>query len=204
VTRRNWLLPEVPDLLGRLGAQAALTLEGADAFAAWAGGNPGAAAVVRDSERRGDEAKRELLETLRAAFVAPLEPEDLFTLSRGVDRIVTYMSDVITEAEVLDVTPDPGIGRMAAVLAEGVRELAAAIHALPSNDADAAEAAADRAIAAKHRSDEAYYTGMADLLTMDDRATRIQLRELYRRCSTISEVIVDVAERVIYAIVKET
>ena len=34
--------------------------------------------------------------------------------------------------------------------------------------------------------------------------SRIKLRELYRRCARIGEVIMDVAERVMYAVVKQS
>ena len=33
---------------------------------------------------------------------------------------------------------------------------------------------------------------------------RIARRELYRRCSRIGEVVIDVAERVVYAVVKQS
>ena len=42
-----------------------------------------AAQTVRDAEPRGDEAKRDLLNALREAFILQLEPEDVFTLSRS-------------------------------------------------------------------------------------------------------------------------
>jgi hypothetical protein len=45
---------------------------------------------------------------------------------------------------------------------------------------------------------------MAALLDVDERGERIARRELYRRCARIGEVVVDVAERVIYAIVKQS
>ena len=41
-----------------------------------------------DLEHRGDAAKRTLLGALRAAFVTQMEPEDVFTLSRGIDWIL--------------------------------------------------------------------------------------------------------------------
>jgi len=72
--RRRWFLPETPDVLGLLRSQVAVTLEGLDAFGAWAAGDAAAAEQVRDAEHRGDAAKRELLTALRAAFVTPLEP----------------------------------------------------------------------------------------------------------------------------------
>jgi hypothetical protein len=50
---------------------------------------------------------------------------------------------------------------------------------------------------------KAYYQGMAALLEVDDMRERISRRELYRRCARIGEGVVDVAERVQYAIVKQ-
>jgi len=93
--RKRWLLPETPDVLGLLRAQVAVTIDGVDAFAAWAGGDAAAADVVRDAEHRGDAAKRALLRELRAAFVTPMEPEDVFALSRGIDRILDYARDLV-------------------------------------------------------------------------------------------------------------
>jgi hypothetical protein len=45
---------------------------------------------------------------------------------------------------------------------------------------------------------------MADLLGIDDRNERIARRELYRSCSRLGEIVVDVAERVVYAVMKES
>ena len=55
----RWFLPETPDVLGLLRAQIAVTLEGLDAFAAWAGGDAGAGAARarrRAPRRRGRSA----------------------------------------------------------------------------------------------------------------------------------------------------
>jgi hypothetical protein len=45
---------------------------------------------------------------------------------------------------------------------------------------------------------------MAGLLHVGDRHERIARRELYRGCSRIGETVVEVAERVVYAVVKQT
>jgi len=45
---------------------------------------------------------------------------------------------------------------------------------------------------------------MSALLEAEDRQDRISRRELYRRCSRLGEVVVDVAERVVYAVVKQS
>lgn len=199
----RWFLPEQPDVVALLRRQLAVTLDGLDAFAAWAGGDPGAARRVRDSEPEGDLAKRDVVDALRTAFITPLEPEDAFALSRGIDWILDYARDLVAEAEVLDVGPDPGLAEMAALLGEAVRRIDDAIALLP-DDGERATAAAGAAIAVEHRVEAAYYRGMAALLELEDMRHRIARRELYRRCSRIGELVIDVAERVMYAVVKQS
>jgi uncharacterized protein len=203
MSRRRWFLPETPDVLGLLRRQVAVTIEGVDSFAAWAGGDTSAARAVRDAEHRGDGAKRELLSALRAAFVTPLEPEDVFALSRGVDWILNYARDLVNESEAMASPPDAGIAEMAALLAEAVRHIDAAIAEIGS-DGDEATQAANVAIKAERRLEHAYYRAMAASLEVGDRSERIARRELYRRCSRIGEMVVDVAERVVYAVMKQS
>ena len=201
--RRSWFLPEMPDVHGLLCAQVAVTREGLVAFEAWTRGDEGAADAVRDAEHRGDDAKRELLVALRGAFVTPLEPEDLFSLSRGADRILNYARDLVNEASVMERHPDTGIIGMAAELASGVDDLEEAIAKLRS-DPDAAMTAADSAIVCAREVEHLYWRGMAAASDHADRGERIAQRELYRRCARIGETVVDVAERVVYAVVKQS
>ena len=203
MTRHHWFLPETPDVLGMLGAQMRITIEGADAFARWAAGEGEAAAAVRGAELRGDVAKRNLLAAIREAFLTPIEPEDLFTLSRGVDRILNDVVDVVKESEAMTAPPDECIAAMAQVLCRSVRHLDLGLANLGARG-DQATAAADDAIAARRELEAAYYEGMARLLDVDDRNERIARRELYRNCSRIGEAVVDVAERLVYAVVKES
>ena len=202
MTHRGWFLPETVDVLGLLRTQVAVTIDGVDAFAAWAGGDTAAAELVRDAEHRGDAAKRTLLHALRAAFVTPLEPEDLFALSRGVDRILDYTRDIVAESEVMASPPDAVIAEMAGLLGEALRHIDQALAHLGSDD-DAATEAADAAIKTERGLEHAYYEGMGALLAVENRGERISLRELYRRCDRIGEMVIDVAERVVYAVVKQ-
>ena len=203
MSRRRWFLPETPDVLGLLRRQVTVTITSLDAFTAWAGGEARAAHAVRDAGPDGDAARRELLSALRAAFVTPLEPEDVFALSRGVDRIQHYARDLVNESEAMASPPDARIAQMATLLGEAVRHIDDAIASLPS-DGDEATAAAEAALTTERQLEHAYYNGMADLLELTDRTERIARRELYRRCARIGEAVVDVAERVVYAVVKQS
>ena len=198
---RRWFLPDQPDVIGRLRRQAAVTIEGLDALAAWSAGDTSAAAKLREAEHRGDEAKREVLGVLREAFVTPLEPEDVFALSRGLDWVLNYARDLVNESDAMACPPDARMATMTGLLGEAVRHIDDALAAVDSSGEAATEGVA-RAIKTERRMEHTYYTGMAALLDVKDERERISRRELYRRCLRIGEIVVDVAERVEYAVMK--
>jgi uncharacterized protein len=201
--KRRWFLPETPDLIGQLSEQASITREGLECFAAWAEGDEGAGDALGEIEHRGDESKRALLDRLREAFLTPIEPEDLFALSRGIDWILDYARDLVSESRAMDTPPDARLAEMAGLLRDAMDQICEAVAAIHS-DGEAASAAADRAIRIERQLERSYYQGMAELLKVDARTERISSRELYRRCARIGEEVIDVAERIIYAVVKES
>lgn len=200
---RRWFLPETPDVIGILRAQLALTIEGADRLADWAGGAEVELAELRDIEERGERARRDLLHALRESFITPIEPEDLYSMSRSTGRMLDDMADLVGEAEVLRSSPDQGLADMTRLLAEALREIDRGVAKLGSSGTDAT-ACADRAIESVRTMQNHYYRGMATTLDLDDRGERIARRELYRRCSRIGDTAVDVAERIVYSVVKES
>ena len=200
----HWFLPEEPDVVGLLRTQLAITIEGLEAYVEWADGEETAAQRMADAEARGDIAKRELMAELRAAFVLPFEPEDVFALSRSIDWIIDLACDLVAEAEVMKCEPDPGIAEMARILVGGVRRLDEAVATLGEDGGDPTTERAEAAIQSEHELEAAYYRGMAALLDVEDRGRRIALRELYRRSSQIANVVVDVAERLMYAVIKQS
>jgi uncharacterized protein Yka (UPF0111/DUF47 family) len=200
---RHWFLPDTPDAIGLLRRQTAVTIEALEGLKAWAEGDPAAVEIVREAEPRGDAAKRDLLNALREAFILQMEPEDLFTLSRGIDWILNHARDLIEEAQAMDVSPTAGLAAMAALLLDATQQIDDAIARLGSDD-DASTTAADAAIKTARRLEHVYYAETAKLLEVEDMRERISLRELYRRCDLLSHIVVDVAERVVYAVVKES
>ena len=135
--------------------------------------------------------------------MTPLAPEDLFALSRGIDWILDYTRDLVSESKAMSSPPDARLAEMAVLLRDAVGQIADAIGHLGSSN-DAANEAADRAIRAERRLEHSYYRGMAELLAVDTRNERISSRELYRRCARIGDQVIDVAERIVYAVVKES
>jgi uncharacterized protein Yka (UPF0111/DUF47 family) len=197
----RWFLPESPDVIGLLRVQLKTTLAGIDAFGAWARGDAAAVENLRAARPAAEAARRDVLAAVRDAFITPLEPEDLFALASGLGWILDHAVDLVSEAEVMASGPDGGIDEMAGKLAQALRHIDAAI-GLMASDGEGAIRAADAGIEAERQLEHAYYRGMGALLEVTDMRERITRRELYRRCSRIGELVVEVAERVIYAVMK--
>ena len=202
--KRRWFLPESPDVLGQLCHQAAITQEGMLALVAWAKGEPGAADRVRELEHQADDAKRELRRALTIAFTTPIDAEDVYVMSERLDAVINGAKDLVREAEVMGMEPDEAEAAMAALLADGVRRLARAFERLGHDrrGGDATEAA-DAAVKAQRRLERVYRNAASALLTVDDLREVIGRRELYHRFSHVSEILVEAADRVWYATVKE-
>lgn len=204
MTRRRWFLPERPDVVGMLHEQAAITVEGLEELVAWAGGDAAASNRLRVCEHRADDHKRELRRALTTAFLTPLEPEDIFELSRGLDEVLNAAKNTVREAEVMGATPDAAMLAMAEQLAQGTRELVVAFADLRPDRAAAATDAADAAVKAQRHLEHIYRAAMSALIEVEDLHVVTARRELYRRLARTGDELVTVAERVWYAVLKQT
>jgi uncharacterized protein Yka (UPF0111/DUF47 family) len=199
---KHWFLPHTPDVLGLLRAQAAVTVEGVDAFAAWSAGDTTRSPAVEDAEHTADGLRRDLQHELRAAFSTPLDPEDIYELSERLDTVLNGARDAVREAELMQLAPNAALAAMGGHVAEGVRHLHDALAVL-SGDSDRATAAADAAIRCQRRIEHAYRPAMSELLELADLRQVIAWREIYRRYARLGDDVVRVAERVWYAAVKD-
>jgi hypothetical protein len=201
---RRWFLPENPDVLGMLQLQTAVTVEGMEELVAWAGGDPEAADRLRACEHRADSSKRQLRQALSVAFSTPLEPEDLFELSSGIDEIVNGAKNTVREAEVMEAGPDEAMAEMAAELAEGTKRIAAAFDALAQKRATEATESADAAVSSQRRIEHVYRAAMSALVDTADVREVAAKRELFRRLARTSDELVRVAQRVWYSVLKQS
>ena len=203
----RWFLPESPVVIGMLQAQAGLTTQGMEAFASWAAGDTARADDVRRAEHECDDVRRKLVDTVSQAFTTPLEPEDLFQLSRDLDRVINGAKDAVRESEAMAFPPDAAVADMAALLAEGVGYLQEAFNSLDGRGLKfvaSATAAADAAVKSQRNLERIYRQATGDLIQAADVRFIVASRELYRRISNISDDIVSVADRVWYSQVKES
>ena len=199
---KHWFLPKNPDLLGLLSEQAAITVEGMHALAAWAAGEPNAGNDVREYEHHADDKKRQLWSELRNAFSPPIDAEDLYSLSSDLDEVLNASKNLVREFEVMELAPDAATHEMTLLLAEATQYLADAFARLGKQEGDATECA-DAAIKSTRRVEHVYRSAMSTLLQVDDLREVMGRREVYRRLSRIGDHIHAVAERIWYAVMKE-
>jgi len=199
---RRWFLPESPDLLGLLVQQGDLTVSGMDALSAWSRGDPSQVAVIQALEQQGDLAGRAVLTAVKRAFVTPVSPEDVYEISERLDAVLNGAKNLIREAELLRMEPDPPMAEMADLVALGVRDLVRGLPDLASRP-DKATECADAAVRQQRALEHVYRRAMSALLQIDDVHEVSARRELYRRCARIGDRIEGVAHRIWYAVVKE-
>ena len=113
-------------------------------------------------EHVADDQKRTVPEALTEAFTTPLDPEDVFELSQGLDGILNRAGNTVREAEVMGRGPMRRSPRWPGELAESVRNLAAAVDGLAHRHGEgAATDAADRAIKNQRHLEHAYRSAMS-------------------------------------------
>ena len=201
--RAHWFIPESPDVLGMLCEQAQTTVEGMDELLTWAKGEAAAAERLRAAEHQADKQKRELRGTLTEAFSTPLEPEDIFELSRGLDEILNAAKNIVGEAEAMRSPPDDATAEMSEELARGTKQLAVAFSLFADDDRDGATKTADRAVKDQRHLQHTYRKAMSALIENQDPREVAARREIYRRLARTGDELVRVAERIWYSVLKE-
>lgn len=198
----RWFLPSTPDVLKTLHDQANVTIEGMEATVAWAGGDVTAADTVRDCEHRADDIRRELRRNLRTAFLTPMDAEDIYVLSHLLDEVLNGAKDAVREAELLRYSPDETIAAMAGLVSQGVHHIAQSFDCLRRKDGEATDHA-DAAVKTQRQLERIYRQGMADIMEEGDPRRLVARLEMYRRFQRLSRDVVNCADRVWYATVKE-
>jgi hypothetical protein len=199
---RRWFLPESPDLLGLLAHQGEVTIRGMDAFSAWSKGDRSQSATLQSVDHQGDLASRKVVLAVKDAFVTPISPEDVYEISERLDAVLNAAKNLVREAELLSMDPDPPMAEMADLVGLGVRDLVRAFPTLAS-DPNAATECADAAVRQQRALEHVYRRAMSALLHIDDIHEVAGRRELYRRCARMGDAIEGVAHRIWYAVVKE-
>jgi uncharacterized protein Yka (UPF0111/DUF47 family) len=189
--------------MGMLTEQSELTAITMRGLLAWTRGETVDGAQVRRLEHEADARKRALRTALSEAFTTPLDPEDIFELSRGLDEIVNDAKNLVGEAEAMSTPPDAAMETMAEQLAAGAGRLDEALRAFTAGRREEATEIADRAIKDQRHVQHTYRAAISALLENEDLREVTARRELYRRLARTGDELARVAEQIWYSVLKE-
>ena len=148
------------------------------------------AAKARTIEKEADEVRRILMDELNRTFVTPIDREDINVLSRNLDDIVDYAYSTTQEMEILVISPNDYLKRMASLLRDAAVELHLAMERLQAHPSVANDHA-QRAKALENRVEGVYREAIADLFhqpeDLDDIMEILKLREVYRHLSNAAD-----------------
>lgn len=141
-------------------------------------------------EKEADEVRRILMDELNRTFVTPIDREDINVLSRTLDDIVDYAYTTTQEMEILAISPNAFLIRMASLLRDAAMELNMAMMRLKDHPSVANDHA-QRAKALENRVEGVYREAIADLFhqpeDIDDVMEILKLREVYRHLSNAAD-----------------
>lgn len=147
-------------------------------------------ARTRQIEKDADEVRRILVEELNRTFVTPMDREDIHALSRNLDDVVDYAYTTTEEMEILGISPNEYMKRMASLLRDAAVELHLGMLRLNDHPGVANEHA-QRAKALENRVERVYREAIADLFhepeDLNDIMQILKLREVYRHLSNAAD-----------------
>lgn len=184
--------------------QAAMTLKGVEALESWLlAGAHDRCQIVRDFERHADEIKLDLQKKLVDSFVTPIDREDIYDLSNGLDEVINSAKSTVREIEAFTIsTDDAYLMEMARTLVEGTRCLLNCFTYLKEKKFVEAETQANLARKAENRISKLYRTAVKELFLIDDLKRIMRTVEIYRCFVIGAEHIDSVGAKLQHVIVK--
>lgn len=145
---------------------------------------------TRQIEKDADEVRRILVDELNRTFVTPMDREDIYALSRNLDDVVDYAYTTTEEMEILGISPNDFMKRMASLLRDASVELHLGMLRL-NDHPGVADEHAQRAKALENRVERVYREAIADLFhepeDLNDIMEILKLREVYRHLSNAAD-----------------
>lgn len=153
-------------------------------------------ASIQRLEKRGDQLDREMNRRLENAFVAPFDREDIHELTVRLDDVVDFVQAVAESMSIFDVKePTPDARRLAQILADQGKELAAALSKL--NNMKGINEHLEKIHALEHEADGVSRAAIGKLFRdAADPLEVIKWRELYLELENAIDAAEDAAEAI--------
>ncbi len=205
---RDWFKSRDQLFLQLLVDQSAKTMEGIEQVQRYVEtGSKDAAARVKQIEKEADELRRIVNAELNRTFITPLDPEDIYSLSRNIDEIVDYADSTVDEMELFGIAGNDYLKQMVALVLEGAQEIHLAMMRLKDHPQVAGEHAS-RARSLENRVERVYRRAVADIFAdatkLDKVVEGLKYREVYRHLSNAADRYAEAADVVNHIVVKVT
>jgi predicted phosphate transport protein (TIGR00153 family) len=170
-------------------------------------GNDASAQRVREIEKEADMLRRRVSAELNRTFITPLDPEDIYSLSRTIDEICDYADSTVDEMALFGIGGNDYLRQLVALVLEGAQEIHQAMLNLCDHEEEAGERAA-RARSLENDVERVYRRAVADLLAdASDLAAVVEglkYREVYRHLSNAADRYAEAADVINHIVVKVT
>ncbi len=205
---RDWFKPRDQLFLQLLVDQSAKTLEAIEEVQRFVEtGNKESARRVKAIEKEADELRRIVTAELNRTFITPLDPEDIYSLSRTIDEIVDYADSTVDEMELFGISGNDYLKQIVALVLEGAQEIHLAMMRLRDHPTVAGEHAS-RARSLENRVERVYRHAVAHLFSSSTDGPRVieglKYREVYRHLSNAADRYAEAADVVNHIVVKLT
>lgn len=205
---RDWFKSRDKLFLQLLVDQSAKTLEAMEEVQRYVQtGNQESAQRVKQIEKEADELRRIVTAELNRTFITPLDPEDIYALTRDIDEIVDYANSTVEEMELFQIGGNDYLKQIVELVLEGAQEIHLAIVRLADHPSVAAEHAA-KARSLENQVERVYRHAVADFLSNVDDLEGVleglKYREVYRHLSNAADRYAEAADVVNHIVVKVT
>ncbi|MEV4395265.1 DUF47 family protein [Nonomuraea sp. NPDC049607] len=185
-------------LSGALLGQLKATKQGAWLAMAMIGGEvgrTGAHEQMRAIEHLGDEERARLVEELKTALVTPIDPEDLFRLSRSIDDVLDSLRDFVRESHLYRVPDQIRFTPLLDQVIVGIDALESAVRGLAARPSAVVQDAleAKKAGGAIRRM---YQYEISRIFSAEVTSDALKQRELVRRLEIVGMAIGDAADAI--------
>jgi uncharacterized protein Yka (UPF0111/DUF47 family) len=141
---------------------------------------------VKVLEKEADKVRYRLVDDINRTFLTPIDRDDLFRLSAGIDDLADYAWMTVKEARIYDIVPDRNLLSMAKMLRDMADGLLACMQNL-EKDSGAVTREATRVKKMENALNIKFHQSIAELFQDDDVKKILKYREIYNHMNHASD-----------------
>jgi hypothetical protein len=194
------LFPPKYDFFAMLSEQAQLNAQGVDALFNWLkDASAIESSALRQELKAADEIRMELERKLIDAFTTPFDRGDIYSISIGMNKVIEYAESTLLSMQAYEITANPVMIGMVAILKEGTDQFAESVAHLKTNPYETESHIAG--IRQTHdRIEQSYREAMSAVFKSNNPMEALRQREVYHHikdASTYLDSAVDILHKIV-------